>query len=182
MSNISERARVAVLLCDYAGADAISKVNALGLGWAVTGINPSTGTTAPMTVLVFVDTPPDMYGQEFAITLTLRDAAGKPVELPGPAGNPQAMRLAQNVRAEEPSFPSEANVPRHAVWAHSQMVFNLLNGLPLQPGQLYTWTVEIDSTRLDGWSVSFYVSGPRPGLVFGGPANPADIPDLDEPT
>lgn len=181
MSAVAERARVAVLLSDYAAVDAANKINLLGLGWAVTGADPSSGLTAPQTVVVLIDAPPDLYGEDFAVTLTLRNADDEPVELPGPAGAMQAMRIAQNVRVEEPVFAPNLNVPRRAVWAHTQIILNLANGLPLALGQPYTWTLEIDSTQDPRWAVSFFVPGPRSAPVFGGPANPATIPELGHP-
>lgn len=178
MSAVAERSKVTVILADYAAADAVNKVNILGTGFQIAGVDAATGLTSPQTVVVFIDTPPEQYGEDFAVTLTLRGMDDRPVELPGPAGTPQAMRVAQNLRVEEPIFPPEANVPRRITWAHTQIIFNIANGLPLAPGQLYTWTLEIDSTRDPRWVASFYVPGPRPRPVFGGPSNPASIPEL----
>jgi hypothetical protein len=178
VSVIADEARVAVFLADYAAADAVNKINAIGLGWAVTGTDPSTGLTAPQTLVAMLDVPPDRYGEDFTLTLTLRDEAGAPVALPGPAGTPQPMRIAQIVRAEEPTFGPAMNVPRDVLWAHVQVVLNLGNGLPLQPG-LYSWQLDIDGKEDPKWRASFYVPGPRPAPVFGGPANPAHIPGVD---
>lgn len=167
-----------IFVTDYAATDAVSKINALGIGWTVTGTDPSTGMTAPQALVAMIDLPPELYGQDFSMTVTLRDATGDPVMLPGPAGTPQAMRIAQVARAEEPVFPPEMFVPRHLVWAHVQMILNLANGLPLPPG-LYTWSMEIDGNEDSRWATSFYVPGKRPDPVFGGPANPAQIPGVD---
>lgn len=182
MSVVAERSRVAVILADHAAADSSGKVNALGMGWAVSGNNSQTGLTAPQAVVVFIDSPPELYGEEFALTLTLRDEDGEPVELPGPPGAGGTMRVSQAARVEEPVFPPGAGIPRRMLWAHTQVILNLGNGLPLRPGHLYTWSLDIDTTHRPEWAVSFYVPGPasepsRP--VFGGPSNPTNIPGVD---
>lgn len=178
MSDVGERSRVSVLLADYAAADAVGKVNVLGVGWSITALNPQSGTTTPQTVVVMVDSPPDLYGEDFALSLTLRNSDGHPVEVPGPTGAPQAMRVGQNVHIDEPAFPPGTNVPRHTMWAHTQVLLNLGNGIPLPPGHLYTWSVDIDGTHRTDWEVSFFVVAPPSLPVFGGPAGPSDIPDV----
>lgn len=167
MSALADAVRVSVLLTDYAAADAIAKVNILGAGWAVTGVNPETGTVAPQAVVVLIDVPPPFYGEDFTVGLQLKDAGGEVVSLPGPAGEPQAIRIAQVLRAEEPTFPPGTYVPRHTVWSHSQIIFYLANGLPLRPNELYTWYLELDGEQREAWAVSFYVAGPPPAPVLG---------------
>ncbi|EYR65026.1 hypothetical protein N866_18830 [Actinotalea ferrariae CF5-4] len=178
MSPISDSARVSLFVADYAAPDAIQKLNIIGAGWAVTGVNPETGLTAPHAVVAFIDVPPDHYGEDFAFTLTLRGPDGQPVRVPGPTGQVEPLRIAQTLRAEEPQFPPEVNVPRRTVWSHTQVALNMSNGIPVQVGSLYTWTLDIDGNTRPAWAVSFYVPGPRPGPVFGGPAGPATIPDV----
>ena len=167
MSAIGDSARVNVLLADFALADAINKLNVLGIGWAVTGIDPRTGATAPQSVVVMIDVPPDHYGASFTIGLQLRDSAGGLVELPGPAGQLQALRVAQIARVEEPMMPPGLGVPRNTLWAHSQVVFTLVNGLPLRGDEFYTWHVEIDGEERPTWATSFYVAAPPAAPVIG---------------
>lgn len=178
MSPVGERSRVALLLADYAAADAVNKINALGIGWSISGFDAATGLTAPQTVVALIDSPPDLYGEPFVLTLTLRDESDQPVSVPGPTGGAEAMRVTQNARVEEPLFPPGANVPRGVAWSHTQVTLNIANGLPLPVGRMFTWTLEIDSDRDPRWAVSFYVPGPPQGPVLGGPANPASIPEL----
>lgn len=178
MSRIAESARVTVLLADYANADTAGKVNALGAGWAITGVDPQTGLIAPQTLTVFVDTPPELYGEEFTISLGLRDADASPVTIPGPDGAPQTLRLTQTMRADEPLLPAEMNVPRHTVWAHSQVIATFPSGLPLTGGQTYRWVIELDGKTSDQWTVPFYVPLPRSLPQFGGLADPAAVPGL----
>lgn len=178
MSEIADSARVAIFLADYAGNDAANKVNALGAGWSLTGLNPATGLTAAWSVVAMVDVPPKFYNDDFAIALTLRDPTGRAVEIPGVTGTPQTVQVAQNVHVDEPSFPPGTYVPRGIAWSHLQLIMNFGNGLPLAPGHLYTWTLEIDGVRRDQWATSFFVVGPPPPPVFGGPTGPASIPEL----
>lgn len=167
MTELRDTARVAVVLADYAATDAINKVNILGAGWAVAGRDLASGAVPPQTLVVFIDVPPPFYGQDFTVSLQLMDQAGQVVQLPGPVGEPQALRVAQIVRAEEPVTPAGSNIPKGVLWSHSQIIFSLPNGLPLPPNQLYTWTIEIDGEHRDVWAVSFYVPGPPPPPVIG---------------
>jgi len=166
------------MLADYATMDAGQKINVIGGGFGFTGVDPATGFTAPQTLLVTISVPPTLYGEEYVLTVTLRASAGSPVELPGPSGAVQAMRVAQTVGVEEPRFPPQIYVPKKVAWAQTTAVFNFANGLPLPIGDLYTWTVDIDGTEDPRWGASFYVPGPPPGPVFGGPAGPAIIPGV----
>lgn len=167
MSRVADLARVAVVLSDYAAADAAGKTNILGAGWAVTAVNPETGTVPPQTLVVLLDFPPELYGEDFSLSIALRDETEDPVQLPGPAGVLQPMRIGQILRVEEPTFMPGAGIPRNKVWAHAQTAFNLSNGLPLPANQMYTWTVEIDGTQKPEWAASFFVAGPPPSPVIG---------------
>jgi hypothetical protein len=164
MSQIGDAARVSVLLADYALTDAINKVNVLGAGWAVTGLEPQTGMTAPQCLVVLIDVPPAHYGESFTVGIQLRDSSGGLVEMPGPAGQLQPLRIAQISRVEEPTVPG---VPRGILWAHSNFVFSLVNGLPLRPDEMYTWHVEIDGEERSHWAASFFVAAPVPPPVVG---------------
>lgn len=167
MSALAEKARVSVLLADYASADAIGKINVLGAGFALCGIDVQTGAIPPQTLVVLIDILPEFYGEDFTLSVALRDSSGNPVEIPGPAGAPQPMRVAQVIRAETPVFPPGTNVPKDVVWAHAQLCLQLMNGLPLKAGDYYTWSVQLDGTDREDWAVSFYVAGPPPPVVLG---------------
>lgn len=167
MTELRDAARVAIFLADYAMADVINKVNVIGAGWAVAGHDLASGSIPPQTLVVFVDLPPAFYGHDFTISLQLLDGKSAVVELPGPIGEPQALRVAQIIRAEEPVFPPGSNIPKGVVWTHHQIIFALANGLPVPPNDLYTWTVEIDGEARDIWATSFYVPGPPPPPVVG---------------
>jgi hypothetical protein len=166
MSEIADDARVTLLLADYAVADAVKKVNILGAGWQLAGLQQNTGMTSPQTVVVFVDLPPQHNNEQFAMSLTLLDESGQAVEVPGPTGEQQPLRISQLCKAEEPVFPGQ-NVPSNVVFSHLQWVVQFAGGIPLPPSQLYTWQVEIDGNAPKAWAASFYVPGPKPKPVLG---------------
>lgn len=122
--------------------------------------------TAPQSVVVMVDLPPHHYNEDFALAVALLDQSGEPVQVPGPTGEPQTLRISQLAKAEEPVFPGHS-VPRALVPSHVQMVINFAGGLSLVPAQLYTWQVEIDGDAKPSWQASFFVAGPSPGPVIG---------------
>jgi len=163
VSQIGDTARVAVILADYAAVDALQKVNFLGAGWQVTGIDPQTGSTAPQALGLLVDVHPDHIGDSFALEAALYDDSQKLVEVPGPAGQPQALRIAQIFTVERPVIPGHpANT-----WAHLQLVVNFGGGIPLAANARYTWRVRIDGDEGHVWETSFYVVGTPQGPVIG---------------
>lgn len=155
-----------MVLADYAAADAVTKVNVLGAGWQVAGIQPGTGLISPQAVAVLIELPPRHVDEQFALTLLLMDDANQVVEVPGPTGAAQALRISQLVKVEQPSFPGLA-VPRGVVPGRVQMVVNFPGGLSLAGGHLYSWQVDIDGQAPAAWRASFYVAGPPPPLVVG---------------
>jgi hypothetical protein len=167
VSAVGDRARVTLILADYAAADAVQKLNILGAGWSITGLNPATSATSPLAVVVMIESPPDQYGDEFSLTLALEDEDGSPVQVPDAAGSLTALRIAQVIRIQEPAVLPQLNAPKGKLWAHSQVVLNFANGIPLSPGRIYRWTLAIDGDVRDEWHVSFFVPGPPSPVVFG---------------
>ena len=172
--------RAVVLIADYIAIDATSKINALGQGFSITGIQP-TGSTAPMYVAALIDFPPSSAGDQVPVTLELRDETTDTlVSLAIEAGQPpQAMRIQQLApiqRTQLPGIHLPADLP-----CRVQMVLAFPMGLPLTPGHRYAWKIEVDGTRLKGWSARFYVAGPPPAPIIGGPAGPAAIANIDLP-
>ncbi|MDQ3480322.1 MAG: hypothetical protein M3423_03165 [Actinomycetota bacterium] len=175
MSVFSE-CRLVVLLADYAVADAGGKLNILGAGFTISGIQP-TGLIGPQYVAVMIDVPAKFVGQEFPLSLELKDeTTGMTVTLPGPTGEPDALRIQQFVKAEPPHIAG-VYLPS-SLWSRVQLVMGFPNGLPLQPGGIYHWRAEIEGQHRAGWSAHFHVAGPPPPTVVGGPANAGDIDDL----
>lgn len=178
---LSDDARVTIILADYLGIDAGGKLNALGAGFSLTGLQPN-GMTAPQHIGVLVDLPARYAGQDCTVSVELRDVAlASAVKLPGPSGESEAMRLQQIMKVDPMQLPGvylPSDLPTRL-----QMVVAFQNGLPLALGRSYQWRVEIDGRHRKGWVTQFHVVGPPPGPVYGGPSEPADIPDLvlDDP-
>jgi hypothetical protein len=168
--------RVAVLLADYAVADASGKLNMLGAGFNITGLQ-ATGLTPPQYVVTIVDVPARYIGQDFPVGLELKDDTnGQTVTVPGPTGNLEALRIQQLAKADPPHVPGVYLPP--TLWSRVQFVMGFPNGLPLQPGGLYHWRVEIEGQHRPGWSAHFHVAGPPPAPVFGGPSGSEEIEGL----
>ena len=166
MSAIADTARVAVLLADYAQADTVQKINMLGAGWQVTGLDPSTGITAPQTLVVMIDIAPPHAGETYALEAALYDDGGDLVLVPGPTGNLIPLRIGQSVTAEPPVFPGR-QVPKGSLWAHQQMVLSFPGGLALAAGRAYTWRVRIDGDESRDWGITFFVAAAPASPVIG---------------
>lgn len=153
-----------MLLADYAAVDAAQKINMLGLGWQVTGLQ-ATGYSPGHTVVVLISVPSGYVGESFALSLSLRDSTNEIVQLPGPAGALQPFRLQQLAKVERPNVAGvhlPADLP-----GHIQLVLNLPQGLPLPAGRLYRWVLEIDGNTNPQWETGFFVAGPPPPTVLG---------------
>ncbi|HUR51587.1 MAG TPA: hypothetical protein VMZ11_05645 [Mycobacteriales bacterium] len=171
-----DSARVTVLLADYIAADAGGKLTAVGAAFTLTGLGPD-GHTPPQHVAVVVDVPPQHLGQDFALGISLvEEGSDAPVLVPGGTGEPEALRVAQVVQAQAPSVPGMM-VPS-TVPGRVQLVLGFPQGLPLQAGSTYRWTVELDGQSRPEWTAWFHVPAAAPGPVFGGPAGPSSIPQF----
>jgi hypothetical protein len=165
VSEVADAATAVVVLADYAAAEPpAGKINAIGVGWQITAIAP-TGGTPPQTIVVLIDVPQSFAGEQVALTLSLRDATNNIVEVPQPDGSRQSVRIAQLAVINKPAVPGVA-LPRDMP-ARVQVVVALPTGLALQPGELYTWQLDIDGTRKPEWATSFYVVAPAPPAVLG---------------
>lgn len=71
--SISEDAVVHVLVADHIALDAAGKVTALGAYFSIAGVDPEAGVSAPQHVVVIVDVPSRYRGQDFAVSIELRD-------------------------------------------------------------------------------------------------------------
>jgi hypothetical protein len=129
--------RAAIVLADFAETDTgTGKVHIIGAGWSLTGPSPG-----PHAVVAFIQIPADRVGGDpIPVMLRLADRAGQLVEAQGPAG----------MQRVEISGQVETQVPEG--WDRSTEVevtfaANLM-GLSLQPGQSYTWSIEVDGKEL----------------------------------
>jgi hypothetical protein len=172
VSEVSDTAIVRLLIADYVAIDAAGKLNVIGgslsvLGQQDQGSGAPSGFTVPFGLVVSVAVQSTLYGSECALEVALEDSKGEVVKLPGPAGQPQKMRIAQNSVFEEPRLPAVAGVPRGSLRARTNFVLMFNNGLPLAIGQLYLWRVRIDHDTRDDWTEEFFVPGPPPEPVIG---------------
>jgi hypothetical protein len=173
---IYDDAHLVLILADYIGIDAAGKINALGAGFAMAGFQAN-GLTAPQHLAALIDVPGKYHGSQFAFSLELRDEdTGQPVQVPDPTGVLGALRV-QNVITVTRSGRPDLYVPE-TMFARSQVSLGFPDGLPVQPGKMYGWHAQIDGKSRDHWVARFYVPGPPPPPVVGGPSGPASIPGL----
>jgi hypothetical protein len=172
---IFDDASVLVAVADHVGIDAAGKANVLGLGFTVTGIQ-QTGLTASMYVLAFVDAPSKYAGDTIALTFELRNLTDdEVVKAPGATGV-EAVRITQQATFEKPMMSGVAFGPDMLV--RVQALLGFTNGLPLAPGKTYAWKLKIDERSRPSWRAFFHVPAPPPAPIIGGPAGPADIPNI----
>ncbi len=159
MTELSENARVAVLLADFANQDPANKINLLGANWNIAAVQP-TGMTPPQAIVVFVEVPSRFHGTDFTVSIALLDEAGNAVDVPRPEGQVEPLHVEQAFRAERPKIvgiDAPADLP-----CRVQMILNFVVGVPLPPGGLYRWHVEVDDTANPQWEASFYIGQPEP--------------------
>ncbi len=175
--SISQDAHVHVLVADHIALDAVGKITALGAYFSLAGVDPGTGFSAPQHVIVVIDVPSRYIGQDFAVSMELFDVTdGNAFLVPGPEGGPpEAMRVQQVMRAAAPHSQNPNMYLPQDMPSRVQATLGFPAGLPLRAGHHYQWRVEIDGQHHKGWKASFYVPGPPPGPVFGGPIGPADV-------
>lgn len=177
--SIHSEAHAVIFVADYIGIDAAGKINAIGAGFALTGVTPE-GQTPPQHVAVLIDVPSRYDGDEFALSLELREeSSDSVVQVAGPTGQLEALRLQQVMQVNRPQI-SGAYLPTN-LSCRVQATIGFPMGLQLQPGRTYGWHLQIDGQTRAGWVAKFHVVGPPPGPVFGGPSGPADIPGMGSP-
>ncbi len=179
MSVFSE-CRALIFVADHAVNGADGKITALGIGFRVTGIGQN-GLTPAQALVVVIDVPAKFVNQEFPISIDLRRADNNQVvQMVGANGQPDSLRIQQLVRADPSSVPG-AYLPTN-FGSRVQVVLGFPNGLQLQPGVTYKWSLEIEAQHRAGWEAEFHVLGPPPQPVVGGPASePTEaMPSLTE--
>lgn len=165
MSEYAKLATVDLALTDFANTDSAGKGNLIGAGVAVVGFQAPQGLTARIALWVAVHLPTALCPAEFPVEISLLDGAGELFNLPGPSGD-QPLRMAQIVTLEKPNLPIPV-VQRDHIGSRSQIVVEFAGGLPLVPGQVYTWQVRLDGDVDRQWTYPFAVVGPQPSAVFG---------------
>lgn len=170
MSEIADAAKVSLFVGDVGYVDAGKKLNVMGANWQISGMQP-TGMSAPCCVVCLIDIPADFIGQHCSVELALLDEHGVPVEVPLPpggvipSGQTSALRVAQLVNIEAPAIPNMILPP--GLPSKIQMVLTFPNGLPLGPGRMYKWRLQIDGNTRPEWENPFYVAAPPPAPVIG---------------
>jgi len=173
---IKEVAGVRILIADYIGVDAAGKLNIIGGGWTICGVQPN-GLTVPHYLAVLVDIPHGHLGEDFALEIVLHDlTTSQIVQVAGPTGSSEAMRISQLYKVDPPQAGPGVYVPSD-MFSRVQAVIGFAGGIPLTPGHRYAWRAKIDGEDR-GSETEFLVAGPPPAPVFGGPAGPASIPEF----
>ena len=168
MSDVFDRASVALLMADYAVTDPLNKLHVVGGGLQVVGRDHVKGTTAAFALVVSMTFPPTLINEQYSFEVVLENTDGTPVELgsapPGAGSN--VMRFGQTLQVEEPNFRG-AGVPRHALPPRAQVVLFFNTGLPLPSGRVLVWRARIDGDTRPQWSLPFFVQAPPSTPVLG---------------
>lgn len=147
-----------VLLADFAQSDNSGKVNALGLGWSVTG----TPTPNHAVVIVLrVGWDEANIGHHLVLRLLTADGFNA-VEVPTPFGS-QPLVVEVGFEVGRPPGLAQGSTIDHS------LAINIGPGLPLTPGR-YEWRLQINDREQADWRAAFTV---RPMQVSGPGAIPA---------
>jgi len=166
MSEVAKNAVVTIVLADFAANEASGKANVIGAGAAILGYEPAMGITSRFALWISVRLPTSLAPVEVPVEISLVDAQGNPVLLPGPAGEPQAMRIAQMTQFEKPTVQVQTLLRDH-IGSSVQIVLDFSNGLPLAPNGVFNWQVRIDGDADLQWHYPFAVAGPPTPPVIG---------------
>lgn len=180
--SVFSTARCQVLLADYGNVDAAGKVNVIGGFFTLLGHNPQTKHAAPHYVIVIIEVPSALAGNEFAMQLQMRNLTrDEVVRFVSPDGRLEPLQIAQAQRVAPLVLPPGMTLPEtHPI--QMQTVLGIDSGVALvEAGEQFCWKVSIDGQSKPGWETRFSVPGGPPPPVLGGLAGPADIPDLTPP-
>ena len=152
MSEIADRVNAQLLMADFANIDGTGKLNIVGGGVRVLGLDEGAETTSAFAVILVVESP--ISGDSPALELLLTTATGQLYKIPTGNGGSQAVRISQNIDFAEPAVPG-VQIPRGAVPSAAQVVLNFSNGLPLRAGYAYQFRAQLDHELVA--SYSFFV-------------------------
>ncbi|HEY9310225.1 MAG TPA: hypothetical protein VIP82_20675 [Microbacterium sp.] len=155
MSEVSQHASLSLILADFAMMDATGKLSVVGGGVAMLGFQPEQGLTTRISLVAIVDVPSAYLPAECAIEVML-EQHGELVQLPGPAG-PQALRIGQATTIEKPQLPGPVSV-RDQLSSRHIVVLDFGTGLPLAPGGVYNWVLQIDGDEANRLRYPFAVA------------------------
>lgn len=135
-----------VLLANAAEANQNGLVNALGLGWSVTGT-----PTPPAAIVVMMKVPWTDTNQQHDFCLKLVDADGQEVML---GQNPQTGEVAPLQLVGQFEVGRPPGLP-HGTSLDNALTINIGPGLPLVPGAIYQWRLEVNGSEVA--AQSFFV-------------------------
>ncbi len=169
---------VTIHLTNSANVDSGGLVNALGLGWQITGPSP----LPPFAVIVLVTAPENQSEEPFEVRLQLTKSTGEPVVIGDPdAAQPVELRVMAHV---SPSTRRPVGLPSGA-----NLIVEMAPGLFLESG-IYEWVVSIDGKSQASWRRPFYVRAKadefpptlaRSGLLAPVSEQVVDLEDQDVP-
>ena len=137
--------KVNLLLADTARI-AEGKLDALGIGWAMTVPG------APFAVCGVVHVPWDQSTERHTLLLELLDGDGEPFCLPVEEGEPQPFTAEFK---QEKTLRETVNPQVKPGTTLTYPFFLNLAGFPLQPGMLYEWRLSIDGRHEEDWTLPF---------------------------
>ena len=177
---IADDARAYVLVADYIGVDAVTKLNIIGGSFGFTAVQAN-GLTPPQCVAAQIEVPAKYLGDSVNLALELVDLERKSaVMLPGPSGKLEALRVQQDAIVVAPAPQPPVVLPRDFS-PRLNVVLSFANGLPLPSGHFCEWRLKINGYHRKGWSAQFYVLPIAQAPVFGGPGGSSDIPNVQNP-
>jgi hypothetical protein len=165
MSEAADSAKAEVWLADFCNVDGAGKLNVVGGGITMIGVNPALGVTTPFAVVARVSFAPKFVGESPAVELALERDDGSLVMVPGPTG-PQYVRVG-SAGPLKPAVAPGAHVPPNTIRPSTQFVMHFANGLPLEVDHAYMWRVKIDHDTCEKWTEIFYVVRADPQPVTG---------------
>lgn len=133
--------RATIMLCDYATV-AGGKLYISGGGWSLCG-----AMVPPSAVAAKFDVPWEDANRRIRLTFRLIDADGRPVTQPGADGPvPVSMEAGLEV-GRPPGLVIGASIDAPMAFA--------VPPLRLEPGQRYTWVLEVDGQTQEDWMLTF---------------------------
>jgi hypothetical protein len=134
-----------ILLADAATVNISGNLDALGVGWDITGPSPLPGFTIVILIKAPLDWPEEHIG---SMKVSLFDASGEPVKVPGsPSGE-----ISFEVQLQFPPASTRPAGLRGGVAG----ITTVAPGLMLAPG-IYEWVASIDGEEDVTWRRPFYV-------------------------
>jgi hypothetical protein len=123
-----------VLLANSAEATSVGTVSALGIGWSVTGT-----PTPPTAIIILIKVPWDQTNTQHILRLHLVDSDGNDVMMAhAPTGEDAPLEIQADFEVGRP-----AGLPRGTDIDHV-IPLSIAPGMPLIPGQIYQWRLQID--------------------------------------